>query len=83
MSYNLPWRKGQQGGKALNRSQERRGEGADSQLHKRGGLGTCFQGSNMEAGGKNGYRAHPLYLWEGEVAAGVQGLSGAHTEILR
>lgn len=43
MSSNLPWRKGQQGGKALNGGQ-RRGEGADSQPHEGGGLGTCFQG---------------------------------------
>lgn len=39
--------------------------------------------SDRDRGGKNGYRAHPLYLWEGEVATGVQGLSGAHTKILR
>ena len=43
MSYNLPPRKGQQGGKALSRSQERRGEGAHSQPQQGEELGPWFQ----------------------------------------
>ena len=84
MSYNLPWRKGQQGGKALNRSQERRGEKVQTLSPETGeGWEPASRGSDPERGGKNGHRANRLYLWEGEVPAGVQDLSGAPTEILK
>lgn len=56
MSYNLPWRKGQQSGKALNRSQERRGEGEKVQtlsLKTGEGWEPAYRGSDTEQGGKD------------------------------
>lgn len=52
MSYNLPWRKGQQSGKALNRSQERRGEEEKVQTlaPRRGRAGNLLPGVQTRSG---------------------------------
>lgn len=70
----------------MNRSQGWRGEGTDPQPQERpqGRAGNLILGAQIwRRGGKNARTAHPLSLWEGEVATGVQGLSEAHTKILR
>lgn len=63
-----------------------RGEGADFQSQDRpqGMAGNLALGAQRwRLGGKNAWKAHPLSVWEGDVATGVQGQSGAHTKILR
>ena len=61
MSSNLPWRKGQQGGKALNGGQ-RRGEGADSQPHEGGRAGNLLPGPQIQTGEERMATEHTLSI---------------------
>lgn len=74
-------------GRVLDRSRSWRREGADSgpsgEASGEASRESSSRGSGTEAGRKEQVGQHIfLYLWAGEMAPGVQGLSVPHTNIL-